>query len=131
MEREKPETYRLCVCVCAVSPPPPPPPWKQSGESSPCERTWEALVRLLTSHLRAAFSASSFVKDTFVSAYPRLLSLVEAMLDRVMRETEVKGVAPAIKAEERHQLTVALEPFQVRGGEGWRRCVCQRAVASW
>ena len=85
------------------------------------------MVAVLTSQLRAAFGASSFVKDAFVSAYPRLLAMVEAMVERVLRETEVRGVAPAVKAEERQQLTAALEPFQVGGG--WERG--EREIGSW
>ncbi|CAI7831282.1 unnamed protein product [Closterium sp. NIES-54] len=40
--------------------------------------------------LRATFTASSFVKETFVSAYPRLLASLESFLDRLQADTDVR-----------------------------------------
>eukprot|EP00897_Mesotaenium_endlicherianum_P004801 jgi/Mesen1/4349/ME000022S03639 len=84
----------------------------QPGEPTLTEKVWEAVVRAMTSQLKAAFTASSFIKETFVGSYPRLVGLLEALLDRLARDTEVKGVPPAVQDEHRPQLTAALTPFQ-------------------
>eukprot|EP00850_Spirogloea_muscicola_P018813 SM000176S03144 [mRNA] locus=s176:243275:249137:+ [translate_table: standard] len=84
----------------------------QPGEVMPTERVWEALARTLTSQLKAAFTASSFAKETFVGGFPKLLGLMEDLLERLARDTDVKGVPAAIRPEGRSQLAVALEPFQ-------------------
>ncbi|CAI5522758.1 unnamed protein product, partial [Closterium sp. Naga37s-1] len=62
----------------------------QSGDALPTERVWEALLRAFSSQLRATFTASSFVKETFVSAYPRLLASLESFLDRLQADTDVR-----------------------------------------
>ncbi|CAI5457681.1 unnamed protein product [Closterium sp. Yama58-4] len=62
----------------------------QSGDALPTERVWEALLRAFSSQLRATFTASSFVKETFVSAFPRLLASVETFLDRLQADTDVR-----------------------------------------
>ncbi|CAI5501729.1 unnamed protein product [Closterium sp. Naga37s-1] len=62
----------------------------QSGDLLPTERVWEALLRAFSSQLRATFTASSFVKETFVSAYPRLLASLESFLDRLQADTDVR-----------------------------------------
>ncbi|GJP61316.1 hypothetical protein CLOP_g18490 [Closterium sp. NIES-67] len=64
----------------------------QSGDVLPTERVWEALVRAFASQLRATFTASSFVKETFVSAYPRLLASIEGFLDRLQADTDVRAL---------------------------------------
>lgn len=76
------------------------------------ERVWEVVVKSYASQMKSAFTASSFVKDTFVVGYPKLLGMVDGLLERIFRETDVKGVPPAIKLEARDQLVAALEPFQ-------------------
>ncbi|CAI7750373.1 unnamed protein product [Closterium sp. NIES-54] len=62
----------------------------QAGDALPTERVWEALLRAFSSQLRATFTASSFVKETFVSAYPRLLASLESFLDRLQADTDVR-----------------------------------------
>lgn len=84
----------------------------QPGDAMPVERVWEAVVRALTAQLKGAFTASSFAKETFVGAFPRLLALFQGLLDRLAHETGVKGVPPAVAPEHRAALLAALEPFQ-------------------
>ena len=76
------------------------------------ERVWEAVVKAYASQMKSAFTASNFVKETFVAGYPKLLGMVDGLLERLVRDTDVKGVPLAIKAEAREQLVSALEPFQ-------------------
>ncbi|CAI5956292.1 unnamed protein product [Closterium sp. NIES-65] len=76
--------------ACSPSSPPPTPMCLQSGDALPTERVWEALLRAFSSQLRATFTASSFVKETFVSAYPRLLTSLESFLDRLHADTDVR-----------------------------------------
>lgn len=84
----------------------------QSGDQLLTERVWEGLVKAFTTQMRSSFTASSFIKETFVSGYPKLLSMIMNLLERLTRDTEVKGVLPAIKDQDREQLLAALEPFQ-------------------
>eukprot|EP00250_Pteridium_aquilinum_P008386 c17905_g2_i1 orf=280-2844(-) len=84
----------------------------QTGDSLLTERVWEGLVKAFTSQMRSSFTASSFVKETFVSGYPKLLSMITNLLERLARDTDVKGVLPAIKDQDKEQLLAALEPFQ-------------------
>lgn len=76
------------------------------------DRVWESVVKSYASQMRSAFTASTFVKETFVMGYPKLLGMVDGLLERLFRDTDVKGVPPAIKVEARDQLIGALEPFQ-------------------
>ncbi|CAM6084183.1 unnamed protein product [Calypogeia fissa] len=84
----------------------------QAGDPMLTERVWEALVKSFANQMKSAFTASSFVKETFVMGYPKLLGLVDGLLESVVHGTEVKGVLPAIKTDDRNQLIAALEPFQ-------------------
>ncbi|KAG0626188.1 hypothetical protein M758_2G109200 [Ceratodon purpureus] len=84
----------------------------QAGDSMLTDRVWETVVKSYASQMKSAFTASSFVKETFVVGYPKLLGMVDGLLERLVRDTDVKGVPPAIKPEARDQLVAALEPFQ-------------------
>lgn len=77
------------------------------------DKLWESVCRSFTAQLRAAFTASSFVKETFVLGFPRLVHQLEAFLDRLARETDVKGMPSACRPEDRAHMMTALEPFQV------------------
>lgn len=76
------------------------------------DRVWEALVKAFASQIKSAFTASSFVKEIFTTGYPKLLSMVENLLDRISRDTDVKGVLPAISLEGKDQMVAAIEIFQ-------------------
>lgn len=84
----------------------------QAGDSMLTERVWETVAKSYASQMKSAFTASNFVKETFVVGYPKLLGMVDGLLERLFRDTDVKGVPPAIKLEARDQLVAALEPFQ-------------------
>uniref|UniRef100_A0A7I4ARB6 Conserved oligomeric Golgi complex subunit 5 helical domain-containing protein n=1 Tax=Physcomitrium patens TaxID=3218 RepID=A0A7I4ARB6_PHYPA len=84
----------------------------QPGDPMLAERVWETVVKSFATQMKSAFTASSFVKDPFVVGYPKLLGMVDGLLERLFRDTNVKGVPPAIKPEARDQLVAALEPFQ-------------------
>jgi conserved oligomeric Golgi complex subunit 5 len=74
---------------------------------------WEALVKAFANQMKSAYTASSFVKEIFTIGYPRLFSMVENLLDRISRDTDVKGVLPALGLEGREQMVGSIQTFQV------------------
>ncbi|KAM4094908.1 hypothetical protein ACB094_06G230600 [Castanea mollissima] len=76
------------------------------------DRVWEALVKAFASQMKSAFTASSFVKEIFTMGYPKLFSMIENLLERISRDTDVKGVLPAISSEGKDQMVEAVEIFQ-------------------
>nr|GMD36716.1 conserved oligomeric Golgi complex subunit 5 [Ipomoea batatas] len=84
----------------------------QDGDPMLTVRIWEALVKSFASQMKSTFTASSFVKETFTTGYPKLLSMVENLLERISRDTDVKGVPPALTSEAKDQMTSAIETFQ-------------------
>lgn len=76
------------------------------------DRVWEGLVKAFANQMKSAFTASSFVKEIFTSGYPKLLSMIENLLERISCETDVKGVLPAISPEGKGQMIAAIEIFQ-------------------
>lgn len=76
------------------------------------DRVWEALVKAFGNQLKSAFTTSSFVKEIFTVGYPKLFSLIENLLERISRDTDVKGVLPAISLEGKEQMVQAIEIFQ-------------------
>lgn len=76
------------------------------------DRVWEALVKSFASQMKSAFTASSFVREIFTSGYPKLYSMIENLLERISRDTDVKGVIPAISSEGKDQMVAAIEVFQ-------------------
>ncbi|KAF2290665.1 hypothetical protein GH714_014925 [Hevea brasiliensis] len=76
------------------------------------DRVWEALVKAFASQMKSAFTASSFVKEIFTVGYPKLFSLIENLLERISRDTDVKGVFPAISLEGKEEMVQAIEIFQ-------------------
>ncbi|KAG6785966.1 hypothetical protein POTOM_007557 [Populus tomentosa] len=52
------------------------------------------------------------IKEIFTMGYPKLLSLIENLLERISRDTDVKGVLPAITLEGKEQMAAAIEIFQ-------------------
>ncbi|CAI9754931.1 unnamed protein product [Fraxinus pennsylvanica] len=83
-------------------------------ESDPMltDRVWEALVKSFASQMKSVFTASSFVKEIFTTGYPKLLSTIENLLERISRDTDVKGVPPALALEGKQQMIAAIEIFQ-------------------
>lgn len=86
----------------------------QDGDAMLSDRVWEALVKAFASQMKSAFTGSSFVKDMFTEGYPKMLSMVENLLERISRDTDVKGVLPAITPEVKDQMVSAIEIFQTQ-----------------
>uniref|UniRef100_A0A0D6QR93 Conserved oligomeric Golgi complex subunit 5 n=1 Tax=Araucaria cunninghamii TaxID=56994 RepID=A0A0D6QR93_ARACU len=84
----------------------------QEGDSMLTDRVWDALVKSFASQMKSAFTASSFIKETFVLGYPKLLSMVENVIERILQDTNVKGFLPALKTEGKNQMLAAIESFQ-------------------
>ncbi|KAJ6709100.1 CONSERVED OLIGOMERIC GOLGI COMPLEX COMPONENT 5 [Salix koriyanagi] len=84
----------------------------KDGDPMLTDRVWEALVKAFASQMKSAFTASSFVKEIFTMGYPKLFSLIENLLERISRDTDVKGVLPAITLEVKEQMVAATEIFQ-------------------
>uniref|UniRef100_A0A0D9ZYG7 Conserved oligomeric Golgi complex subunit 5 n=1 Tax=Oryza glumipatula TaxID=40148 RepID=A0A0D9ZYG7_9ORYZ len=84
----------------------------QEGEPLLTERVWDAIVKAFASQLKSAFTASSFVKEIFTLGYPRLFSMIENLLERILRDTDVKGTLPALTPEGKNHMTAAIEIFQ-------------------
>ncbi|CAN1160734.1 Conserved oligomeric Golgi complex subunit 5 [Linum perenne] len=84
----------------------------KEGDALLTDRVWEALVKSFASQMKSAFTASSFVKEIFTTGYPKLFSMIENLLDRISRDTDVKGVPPAISLEGKERMVAAIEIFQ-------------------
>lgn len=84
----------------------------QEGDPMLTDRVWEALVKSFASQMKSTFTASSFVKEIFTVGYPKLFSMIENLLERISRDTDVKGVLPAISSEGKDQMIAAIEIFQ-------------------
>ncbi|KAH7833665.1 hypothetical protein Vadar_008563 [Vaccinium darrowii] len=84
----------------------------KEGDQMLTDRVWEALVKSFASQMKSAFTASSFVREIFTGGYPKLYSMIENLLERISRDTDVKGVIPAISSEGKDQMVSAIEVFQ-------------------
>ncbi|GAB2275180.1 Conserved oligomeric Golgi complex subunit [Dionaea muscipula] len=84
----------------------------QDGDPMLTDRIWEAFVKSFASQMKSAFTASSFVKEIFTMGYPKLYSMVENLLERISRDTDVKGVLPAVSSDGKDQMLAAIEIFQ-------------------
>ncbi|CAL9171740.1 unnamed protein product [Musa hybrid cultivar] len=84
----------------------------QEGDPLLTDRVWEALVKAFASQMKSAFTASSFVKEAFTHGYPKLFSMIENLLERISRDTDVKGVLPALNPEGKEQLVATINIFQ-------------------
>ncbi|CAN6342224.1 unnamed protein product [Urochloa humidicola] len=84
----------------------------QEGEPLLTERIWDAIVKAFASQMKSTFTASSFVKEIFTLGYPRLFSMVENLLERISRDTDVKGTLPALTPEGKDHMISAIEIFQ-------------------
>ncbi|PHU04204.1 hypothetical protein BC332_25026 [Capsicum chinense] len=76
------------------------------------DRVWEALVKSFANQMKSTFSTSSFVKEIFTLGYPKLFSMLENLLERISRDTDVKGVPPALSSEAKDQMLSSIEIFQ-------------------
>jgi len=85
--------------------------WRE-GEPLLTDRVWETLVKAFASQMKSVFTASSFVKEVFTHGCPKLFPMVENLIERVLRDTDVKGVLPAISPEGKGQMVAAVDIFQ-------------------
>ncbi|KAF4385927.1 hypothetical protein F8388_010483 [Cannabis sativa] len=76
------------------------------------DRVWEAIVKAFANQMKSAFTASSFVKEIFTMGYPKLFLMIENLLERISRDTDVKGVLPAISLEGKDKMIAAVDIFQ-------------------
>lgn len=84
----------------------------QEGDPLLTDRVWEALVKSFANQMKSTFSTSSFVKEIFTLGYPKLFSMLENVLERISRDTDVKGVPPALSSEAKDQMLSSIEIFQ-------------------
>eukprot|EP00252_Welwitschia_mirabilis_P013780 TRINITY_DN3034_c0_g2_i1.p1 TRINITY_DN3034_c0_g2~~TRINITY_DN3034_c0_g2_i1.p1 ORF type:complete len:269 (+),score=35.96 TRINITY_DN3034_c0_g2_i1:76-882(+) len=84
----------------------------QEGDPTLTDKMWDVVVKAFASQMKSAFMASSFVKETLVLSYPKLLSMFENLIERISRDTNIKGVSPAIKSEGKDMLLATIESFQ-------------------
>lgn len=84
----------------------------QEGDAMLTDRVWEAIVKAFANQMKSVFTASSFVKEIFTMGYPKLFSMIENLLERISRDTDVKGVLPAISSEGKDKMIAAVEIFQ-------------------
>ncbi|KAL3502931.1 hypothetical protein ACH5RR_037380 [Cinchona calisaya] len=84
----------------------------QEGDPMLTDRIWEALVKSFASQMMSIFTASSFMKEIFTVGYPKLYAMIENLLERITRDTDVKGVPPALSPEGKDQMIAAIEIFQ-------------------
>ncbi|MCD7466318.1 Conserved oligomeric Golgi complex subunit [Datura stramonium] len=76
------------------------------------DRVWEALVKSFANQMKSTFSTSSFVKEIFTLGYPKLFSMLENLLERISRDTDVKGAPPALSSDAKDQMLSSIEIFQ-------------------
>lgn len=87
-----------------------------SADTLPCVRFWHALCRTLADQLAKAVGAAGFVKETLTAGYPQLMAVLEAFITNLGRESDQKGVPPAVRLSEgtgdARKLFKATELFQ-------------------
>lgn len=76
------------------------------------ERFWRAFCETVGQHMANAHRSAGFIRDALSEGYPRLAALFDGMLERLERDTDVRGVAPAVPPGGRAQLALALAPFR-------------------
>ncbi|CAA0816121.1 Golgi transport complex protein-related [Striga hermonthica] len=84
----------------------------QDGDPMLTDRVWDALTKSFASQMKSVFTASSFVKEIFTSGYPKLVMMIENLLERISRDTDVKGVPPALSSKGKEQMVASIEIFQ-------------------
>ncbi|KAL6543351.1 Conserved oligomeric Golgi complex subunit [Orobanche hederae] len=84
----------------------------QEGDPLLTDRVWDALIKSFASQLKSIFTASNFVKETFTVGYPKLVMMIDNLLERISRDTDVKGVPPALSSEGKEQMVASVEVFQ-------------------
>ncbi|DBA86122.1 hypothetical protein WJX77_008098 [Trebouxia sp. C0004] len=80
----------------------------------PSEHLWTSLTTLLMEGLAVAAAPvkGGFIREALTTQYPRLAALLEEIFRRVVHDTDVKGVMPAVTAEQQAELIDTAAPFQ-------------------
>lgn len=97
--------------------------WQRCPLQGLCTHPTHACVRLLSRSealrvLGDAFASASkpakggFVREALTSGYPQLVSALETAFVRLQQDTRVKGVPPAVGAEQLPELLGAAAPFR-------------------
>ncbi|PKA62218.1 hypothetical protein AXF42_Ash015103 [Apostasia shenzhenica] len=84
----------------------------QEGDPLLTDRIWDALIKSFSSQMKSAFNTSSFVKEIFTQGYPKLLTMVENLIERISHDTDVKGVLSALTSEGKDQMAATISIFQ-------------------
>ncbi|KAG0451252.1 hypothetical protein HPP92_026327 [Vanilla planifolia] len=84
----------------------------QEGEPVLTDIVWDAVVNSFDSRMKSAFNSSSFVKEIFTNGYPKLFTMVENLLERISRDTDVKGIVSALTKEGKDKMVSTIHVFQ-------------------
>ena len=83
---------------------------------APCERFLSAVAKGAGEAVQRAHAAAGFSRDTLLAGFPRLLTLLEGLHDRLARDSAdaAKGVPPAVRADgsDRRALLKAADAVQ-------------------
>jgi hypothetical protein len=74
-------------------------------------RVWAEVVKALESTLNAAFHGGSGVKEALALGYPRLSNALDMAFEKIVRDTDVKGVPPAVRRDDRLALHGSADIF--------------------
>ncbi|KAL6762845.1 component of oligomeric golgi complex 5 [Haematococcus lacustris] len=80
-----------------------------------CSRFWNEAVRVLAEVFAATAKPSTkagFVRDALVAGYPKLAQLLETSFQKLLNETSIKGVMPAVTPDQLEQLLASTAPLQ-------------------
>lgn len=80
----------------------------------PSDAAWDVMVKVLESAMAAAAAPArgGFVRESLTAQYPRLALLLESTFQRLVQDTDVKGVPPAVVSEQLNELLATAAPFQ-------------------
>ncbi|KAL6753805.1 component of oligomeric golgi complex 5 [Haematococcus lacustris] len=80
-----------------------------------CSHFWNEAVRVLAEVFAATAKPSTkagFVRDALVAGYPKLAQLLETSFQKLLNETSIKGVMPAVTPDQLEQLLASTAPLQ-------------------
>lgn len=78
------------------------------------ERFWKAVVEAVGEvfSVVAKPAKGGFVRETLSAQYPRLAVLLEGTYEKILQDTTIRGVAPAVQPDDLQDLLQATAPFQ-------------------
>jgi len=80
-------------------------------DDAPMRRVWAEVVKALESTLSTAFHGGSGVKEALALGYPRLSNALDVAFEKIVRDTDVKGVPPAVRRDDRLALHGSADVF--------------------